>query len=190
MYPFSQSVMPAVRSHLDAQVSFVNDLSKSMFRLFEHLCDLNIQATQTVLEEVTIMSTQLTTAEQPIDAIGAVSLRVQTATDKVRTYQQHVARIAADAQVALAQVLERHSLLTTITARALADEVRRGASAETERSLLTQQDTIRNFTEALVQSSAGRDAAERSATAKQNAGEGEGDSHDKKAPRIPSMIEA
>ena len=54
MYPFPQSVTPAVRSHMDAQAAFVNEMSKSLFRSFQHMCDLNIQLAQTLLEETTL----------------------------------------------------------------------------------------------------------------------------------------
>lgn len=51
MYPFSQSVHPAVRTHLDAQTAFMNDMSKSLFQSFQQMCDLNIRLVQTMLEE-------------------------------------------------------------------------------------------------------------------------------------------
>jgi hypothetical protein len=47
MYPFPQSVTPAVRTHMDAQAAFVNDMSKSLFRSFQQVCELNIQLAQT-----------------------------------------------------------------------------------------------------------------------------------------------
>ncbi|MFC3461467.1 hypothetical protein [Massilia haematophila] len=56
MLPFSQSVTPAVRAHLDAQAAFLNDMSKSMSRSFQELCQLNMQLGQTLLEESTTAS--------------------------------------------------------------------------------------------------------------------------------------
>jgi phasin family protein len=145
MFPFSQSVTPAVRSHLDAQVSFFNDVSKSLSRSFQNLVDLNIQLTQTMLEESSIAGQQLLTSERPTDAISVAASRAQPATEKLRAYQQHISRVAADAQVELARVAEEHVQETSRTARTLADEVARVASEETERSIRTSQETIRNF---------------------------------------------
>jgi phasin family protein len=145
MFPFSQSVTPAVRSHLDAQVAFINDVSKSLSRSFQNLCDLNIQLTQTLLEESNIASQQLLTTDRPTDALSVAASRAQPATEKLRAYQQHISRVAADAQVELARVAEEHVQETSRTARALADEVARVASEETERSIRTSQETIRNF---------------------------------------------
>lgn len=147
MYPFPHNVTPAVRSHMDAQMAFVNDLSKSMFNSFQKLCDLNIQLTQTMLEESTLTGQQLMTAERPTETLSAAASRAQPATQKLQAYQQHISRVAADTQVELAQVTERHVQETSRTARELADEVQRVASEETERGMRTQQETIRRFTD-------------------------------------------
>ena len=147
MYPFAQSVTPAVRTHMDAQMSFVNDLSKSLFRSFQQVCDLNIQLTQTMLEETTLASQQVLSHSRPTDAISAASARAQPAAEKLRAYQQHVSRVAADAQVDLTRVTEQHVQETSRTAKALADEVQRAASEETERGIRTQQETMRKFSD-------------------------------------------
>jgi phasin family protein len=156
MFPFSHSVTPAVRSHLDAQVSFLNDMSKSLFQSFQQLCDLNIQLTQTMLEEATQTSQQLLTADRQTDVISAAASRAQPATEKLRAYQQHISRVAADAQVQLARVTEQHVQETTRTARALADEVQRVASEETERNMRNQQETLRKFSDPFMQNGSQR----------------------------------
>jgi phasin family protein len=160
MFPFSQSVTPAVRSHMDAQMSFVNDLTKSMFRSFQQMCDLNIQLAQTLLEETTLASQQLMTAERPPELISAAASRAQPATEKLKAYQQHISRVAADAQVDLARVTEQHVQETVRTARVLADEVQRVASEETERGMRTQQETMRKFTDPFHTGDAGAQQAQ------------------------------
>jgi phasin family protein len=147
MYPFAQSVTPAVRTHMDAQMSFVNDISKSFFRSFQQVCDLNIQLAQTMLEETTLTGQQVMSHTRPTEALSAASQRAQPAAEKLRAYQQHVSRVAADTQVELARVTEQHVQETTRTAKALADEVQRAASEETERGIRTQQETMRKFSD-------------------------------------------
>jgi phasin family protein len=147
MYPFAQSVTPAVRTHMDAQMSFVNDISKSFFRSFQQVCDLNIQLAQTMLEETTLAGQQVMSHTRPTEALSAASQRAQPAAEKLRAYQQHVSRVAADTQVELARVTEQHVQETTRTAKALADEVQRAASEETERGMRTQQETMRKFSD-------------------------------------------
>jgi phasin family protein len=147
MYPFPQSVTPAVRSHMDAQTNFINDISKSVFRSFQQMCELNIQLAQTMLEETALAGKQVLSAERQTDMLNAATTRAQPASDKMRAYQQHVTRIAADAQVELARVTEQHVQHTSRTARELASEVARDAAEQTERGLRTQQETARQFTD-------------------------------------------
>lgn len=145
MYPFSPSVTPAVRSHLDAQVAFVNDLSKSLSRSFQSLFELNLQLGQSLLEESTIASRQLLTADRATDTISNTASRAQPVAEKLRVYQQHISRVAADAQVDMARVTEQHVQHTSRTARALADEVKRVATEESEQSKRQQEDLVKNF---------------------------------------------
>ena len=147
MFPFSQSVTPAVKTHLEAQMAFMNDMSKSLFRSFQQLCDLNIQLTQTMLEESALAGNSMLTADRQTEVISAAASRAQPTTEKLRAYQQHISRVAADAQVELARVTEQHVQETTRTARALADEVARVATEETDRSMRSQQETMRKFSD-------------------------------------------
>jgi phasin family protein len=178
MYPFSHSVTPAIRNHLDAQTAFINDMSKSLFRSFQQMCDLNIQLTQTLIEESTLAGQQLLTADRQSDVIGAAASRAQPATEKLRAYQQHISRVAADAQVELARVTEQHVQETSRTARALADEVARTANEESERNLRTQQETIRKFSDPFRTGDGGAFArnngngASRAGASMQSAGQG------------------
>jgi phasin family protein len=154
MFLFSQSVTPAVRSHLDAQVAFLNDVSKSWSRSIQNIVEANIQLSQTLLEETNIASQQLLTTTHPTEAISAAASRAQPAAEKLRAYQQHLSRVVADSQVELARVAEQHVPQTSRTAKSLADEVARAASEETQNSLRTQQDTLKNFRDPFQQSDA------------------------------------
>jgi phasin family protein len=129
---------------MDAQTAFLNDMSKSMFRSFQQMCDLNIQLVQTMLEESTLASKHLLSADRQTELLTAASARAQPATEKLRAYQQHISRLAADSQVELARVTEQHVQNTTRTARALVDEVARTAAEETERNIRNQQEAMRN----------------------------------------------
>jgi phasin family protein len=156
MYPFPQSVNPAVRTHLDAQTAFLNDMSKSLFQSFQQMCNLNIQLVQTMLEESTIAGQQMLTADRQTNALSAAAARAQPASEKLRAYQQHISRLAADAQVQLAKVAEEHVQNTTRTAQQLAQEVARTANEETERGIRTQQETLRQFSDPFAQSGNGQ----------------------------------
>jgi phasin family protein len=147
MYPFSQTVTPAAKNHMEAQLSFFNDISKSLFRTVQQYSDLNIQLAQTLLEEGTNVSQQVITAHRPTEAIAAVASHAQPTAEKLRAYQQHLSRIAADTQVDLSKVAEERVQETSRTAKALADEVARVTSEETEKTLRSHQDAVQKFTD-------------------------------------------
>jgi phasin family protein len=145
MYPFPHSATPAVRTHIDAQTAFLNDISKTIFNSFQRMFDLNIQLAQTLFEETMTAGQQLLTAERQTEILSTAASRAQPITDKLRAYQQHVSRVLADSQVEIARVAEQHVQNTSRTARTLADEVARSASEETERGIRTQQESVRRF---------------------------------------------
>lgn len=151
MYFFPQTVTPAVRTHMDAQTAFLNDMSKSMFRSFQQMCDLNIQLVQTMVEESTLAGQQMLSADRQTEVLSAASARAQPTTEKLRAYQQHISRLAADAQVELARVTEQHVQNTSRTARALVDEVARSTAEETERSIRNQQEALRKAADPFAQ---------------------------------------
>ncbi|MET0982854.1 MAG: phasin family protein [Telluria sp.] len=136
-----------MRTHLDAQTAFMNDMSKSLFQSFQQMCELNIKLMQTMLEETALAGQQIITADRQTEVLSAAASRAQPAAEKLRAYQQHISRLAADAQVELTRVAEQHVQNTTRTARQLADEVARTASEETERGLRKQQETIQRFSD-------------------------------------------
>lgn len=147
MYPFAQSVTPAAKNHLEAQLSFFNDVSKSLFRTYQQYSDLNIQLAQTLLEESTTAGQHVITAHRPTEAIAAAAQHAQPTAEKFRAYQQHLSRIAADTQVDLSNVTQEHVQETSRTAKALAEEVARVTSEETEKTLRGQKDAVEKFTD-------------------------------------------
>jgi len=147
MYPYSQSVTPAAKNHMEAQLSFFNDMSKSLFRTMQQYSDLNIQLAQTMLEEGTKAVQHMITSHRPTEAFAAVAAHAQPTAEKVRAYQQHLSRIAADTQVDLSKVAEEHVQETSRTAKALADEVARVTSEETEKTMRSHQDALEKFSD-------------------------------------------
>lgn len=145
MYPFSQSVNPAVSSHIDAQIAFFNELSQTMSHSFQQVAQLNVQLCETLFEEVANVGQRMLTAQRPTDAMSLAASRAQPANDKLRAYQQELSRLAASAQVELTRVTEGHVQATSRTARALADQVTRAAAEETDKSLRQQEETLKNF---------------------------------------------
>ena len=160
MYPYSRSVTPAAKNHLEAQLAFFNGLSKSLFQSVQQFSDLNMQLAQGLLEETTVTSQNLLTVERAEDAFQVAAASGQPAAEQLRKYQQQVSRLAADTQVELANVAERHVNETSRTAKALAEEVARTASEETEKNVRKQQEAMQRMAEpfqAYQQNGANRD---------------------------------
>ncbi|WP_229256421.1 TIGR01841 family phasin [Duganella lactea] len=132
---------------MEAQLSFFNDMSKSLFRTVQQYSDLNIQLAQTLLEESTQASQRVITANRPTEALAAAAAHAQPAAEKLRAYQQHISRIAADTHVDLSKVAEEHVQETSRTAKALADEVARVTSEEAEKTMRNHQDAVDKFTD-------------------------------------------
>jgi len=147
MYPYSRNVTPAAKNHLEAQLAFFNGISKSLFHSVQQISDLHVQLAQSLLEEATIATHNLITVERPEDAFRVAAASGQPATEQLRVYQQQLSRVAADAQVELANVAEQHVAETSRTAKALAEEVARTASEETEKNLRKQQETMQRIAE-------------------------------------------
>ena len=145
MYPFPQSVNPALRSHIDAQIAFFNELSQTMSRSFQQIGQLNMQLTQTLFEQAANTGQRLLTTGRSIEAMSDAASRAQPVTETLRAYQQHLSKIASATQVDLTQVTERHVQETSRTARALADDVTRAAVEETNKSMRQQEETVKNF---------------------------------------------
>lgn len=145
MFPYSTSSNPAVRSHVDSQLAWFNDLNKTLTGSFQSVCEANLKLGQTMIEETMNASQRMLSSERPFDALGAVASHAQPATDKLRAYQQHLSRLAAEVQVELARVTQEHSPEAARTAHALADEVTRAASEETARSMQQQEEVLKKF---------------------------------------------
>lgn len=139
MYPYSPSVTPAAQHHLQAQMAFFNDMSRSMFRTVQQFNELNIQLAQDMLEESTRTSQEVLCAQRASDALACAASHAQPAVENLRSYQQHLSRIAADTQVDLSKVASEHVEHTSRTAKDLVAEVARVASEEAERSMRNRQ---------------------------------------------------
>ena len=147
MYPYSRSVTPAAKNHLEAQLAFFNGLSKSLFQSAQQLNDLHMQLAQGLLEESTVASQNLLTLERAEDVFQVAAASGQPAAEQLRKYQQQLSRLAADTQVELANVAEQHVNETSRTAKALAEEVARTASEETEKNVRKQQEAMQRIAE-------------------------------------------
>lgn len=128
-----EEVPPALKSHLEAQFSFLTDISKKMFEGVQRVGQLNVQVAQTVMEEAINSTHQLIGSHTPTEYLSIAASQAQPIAEKIRSYQQHLNNIGAGVQVELSRIAEQHVPETTRTAAALAEEVVRRTEEETEK---------------------------------------------------------
>ena len=161
MFPFSQSVTPAVQEHMKSQFNLMSELSQKLFDSAQKVNELNMQVAKTVMDESLQCSQQMLTAQDPIEAISIASGQVQPTAEKVRAYQQHLNSIAAGTQVEMTKTAEARVPETTRTANAVAEEVTRRVTEETQKATERQKAMMDKMTnQARATSSAGKGSAQ------------------------------
>ena len=147
MLAFSRKeVPPALKSHLDAQFSFVSDFSKRLFDGVQRIGQLNVQVMQTVMDEAINTTHQLVESNTPTDYMSIAASQMQPVAEKTRAYQQHLSNIAAGLQVELSRTAEQHVPETTRTAAAVAEEVVRRGAEETDKATQRQKAAMEKLT--------------------------------------------
>lgn len=130
----NQSITPAVKSHLESQLSFFTELSKKMFDSAQKVNELNIQAAQSVMEESINSAHQALGVRDPAELLSIAASQAQPVAETVRNYQQSITRIAAGTQAELVKTAESHIPETSRTAAAVVDEVGRNANEATQKA--------------------------------------------------------
>lgn len=159
MFLFDQGIPPAAKAHMDSQFSMVSGLADQMFSAVQKINELNIQVMQRVMEESIHNAQQIMAAQNPYEFLSIAASQVQPAAEKMRAYQQHLTNIAARAQVDIAKTAETHVPEASRTASAMADEVARKASEETQKATQRQKATIDKMTNPIGKSAEGGKAA-------------------------------
>jgi phasin family protein len=145
MFSFSQPVSPVVRAHLDAQAAFFEALSRSLTGSFQNVFQANLQLSQSMLEDTLSASKHMLASPGSKGILEAAASQAQPAADRLRAYQQHLSRLAADSQVDLTRITQEHVQHTSRTVHAMAEEVTRVAGEETERNKQRQQEAAKAF---------------------------------------------
>lgn len=151
MHPFPQSVIPAVYSHLNAQVAFFNELPLALSRSFQQACRLNMQLGQTLIKEAFLVGLYLVPTNRATATLSAASSSTQPTAEKPRAHQQCLSQPTADAQVDLPRVTEQHVQASSHTARTLADGVAVAAAEQTNKSIREQEGIVKVFRDPFAQ---------------------------------------
>lgn len=137
-----KSPSPAARMQIDAQLSFMSDLSRRVFDSMQKINELNVQVAATLMEESLSNTRQLMSAANPTEALSIIAGQSQPAAEKIRAYQQHVQNIFAETQAGMAKTLESHVPESARTAEAMVREVEQRANEETSKAAQRQKEAL------------------------------------------------
>lgn len=139
MFQFNQRIKPAVESHLNAQLSFFNDMSQTLFQSVQKISELNLQLAQALVEDGTQAGRDMAAAQKPDELLTASTSQAGPAAEKLRVYRQNLADLAAQAQTALSRCAEEHAPETQRTAKELADAIIQITAEESEKAMRRPQ---------------------------------------------------
>jgi phasin family protein len=139
---FAQSITPAMKSHMEVQLSFMNDLSRRMFDTAQHISQLNLSLAQELIQEAATANSHLVGVRDAAEFVSAASTQLHPMAEKLRNYQQQLTNAVANGNVELTRAAEQHMPEASRTAAAVADELMRKASEETEKATQRQRDSI------------------------------------------------
>jgi phasin family protein len=144
---FTQSITPAVKSHMDVQLAFATDFSKKLFDTAQRVSQLNLNLAQELFQEMSTTNHNLVAAKDFAEFASVATTQVHPAAEKLRHYQQQLTNLVANTNAELTRTAEAHMPEASRTAAAVADELVRKASEETEKATQRQRDVIDRMNE-------------------------------------------
>ncbi|MEG2029149.1 MAG: phasin family protein [Janthinobacterium sp.] len=153
---FTNSISPALKSHLEAQLNFITELSRKMFDTAQKVSELNMRLAQDMLQEISNANNQLLTARDTGELLSLAAAQMQPGADKLRQYQQQLSHLVANANVEMNRTAETHIPEASRTAAAFADEVVRKTAEETEKATQRQRELIEKMHAGARSDGAGR----------------------------------
>jgi phasin family protein len=145
-FSLSQKDSPAANAYFQSQFSMFSDLTKQFFNAAQKVNELNIQVSQTLMDEALSNTQQVLSAKDPTEVLSVIAGQAQPNAEKVRAYQQHLTDIAANTQVDLIKSAENHIPEASRTAQDMAKEVQRKAAEETEQVTQRQKSAMEKLT--------------------------------------------
>lgn len=147
----TKTTSPAIKNHLQSQMTFFADCSQKMIDGVQKLSALNIQVAKTVLAESATSSKMLFSAKGGNEAIAVLGSLTQPSLKKMQAYQQHVKQICADTQADMVKSLQSYVPVSTQATEAVVNEVTQKASEAAATATQRQQDAVEKIAAATKQ---------------------------------------
>lgn len=146
---------PAIKTHLDAQVSLLTDMANRMYDAVHRITALNLKLAQQLVDDNLAASRQVMATNDPVERCAALVSGGVPASEHLRGYQQQLLNIIAGTQLELSRSAGEHLPEASRAAGAVADEVMRRGSQAGEKIAAEQRQVI----ERMAQPGAGADTS-------------------------------
>ena len=120
---------PALRSHLESQVDFMNEFTQKAFDTLRQVSEMNLKLARQEIEGTLHASREMMGCTDPMQLVQAVMRQVPPATERLRAYQQHLLSVLSGAQADFTHAAEARLPAASRSAGAVADEMVRHAAA-------------------------------------------------------------
>ncbi|WP_317203376.1 phasin family protein [Janthinobacterium sp.] len=144
---FSQAIAPAIKTHLEAQLAFLTELSMKTFDAIQKLSQMQLRLAKELSEEMSNNGQQLLAAKSMSEFATLAAGQLHPTLEKIRDHQQRVSTLLANANADITRVAESHMPEASRTAAAVADELVRAASEETEKATQRQRAALDKLSE-------------------------------------------
>lgn len=120
---------PALRSHLESQVDFLHEFSQKAFDTARQLSEMNLKLARQTIEGSLHAGHELLGCTDPVQFSHTAMKQLQPATERIRSWQEHLLRVLAGAQADVTHAAEARIPKASRSAGAVADELVRHAAA-------------------------------------------------------------
>ena len=120
---------PALRSHLESQVDFISEFFRKAFDTARQLSEMNLKLARQTIEGSVHASHELIGCTDPVQFTQTAMKQLQPATERIRSWQEHLLGVLAGAQAEFTHAAEARIPEASRSASAVADELVRHAAA-------------------------------------------------------------
>ncbi len=120
---------PALRAHLQSQVDFINEFSKKALDTMRQVSEVNLKLARQEIEGTLHASRDMMYCTDPLQFMQAAMRQIPPATERLRSYQQHLMTVLSGAQADFTHAAEARMPQARRSASAAADEMVRHATA-------------------------------------------------------------
>jgi phasin family protein len=120
---------PALRSHLESQVDFMHEFSQKAFDTLRQVSEMNLRLARQEIEGTLHAGHEMMGCSDPVQLVQAAMKQIAPATERLRSYQQHLMSVLSGAQAEFTHAAEARLPEASRSAGAVADEMVRHAAA-------------------------------------------------------------